>query len=389
MCTIRDLYAFEAPADWRAAPLFTTSCEAFLASFKVWNSATVGGNICMSLPAGPMITMTVALEATYTLRATDGSERTVDAVDFVTGNHENVLAPGELLRKIDIPAERAAQAPRPPAIQPDAPGPVDDLHDRDSGRTRRLPADDHRGHDPADPAVVRLGARRRRPCRTASTRSRTTCGSTTRTARPTTASTWRQHFAEEIRGDGSWHDVHRQRRDLQRGAATGAVPAHIRPLPGLARRQEGLRRRRLRRMHSLARRRPGAQLHHARVPRRRSRGHHDRGARHTREPAPAAATVPRRPRLPVRVLHRGHDHDLGDVHRRAEAGPAARAEGKPLPLHGIPRDRGCGQRRRRTSRRRRPGEAVGTSVGAPGGDRRGHRSRRVHDGHRRWTACCT
>ncbi len=69
MCTVRDLYAFSAPADWRAAPLFTTSCEAFLASFKVWNSATVGGNICMSLPAGPMITMTVALEATYTLRA--------------------------------------------------------------------------------------------------------------------------------------------------------------------------------------------------------------------------------------------------------------------------------------------------------------------------------
>ena len=104
MCTIRDLYAFAAPDDWRAAPLFATSCEAFLASFKVWNSATVGGNICMSLPAGPMITMTVALEATYTLQATDGSERTVDAVDFVTGNHENILAPGELLRKIDIPA---------------------------------------------------------------------------------------------------------------------------------------------------------------------------------------------------------------------------------------------------------------------------------------------
>ena len=67
MCTIRDLYAFAAPPEWRAAALLTTSCEAFLASFKVWNSATVGGNICMSLPAGPMITMTVALEATYTL----------------------------------------------------------------------------------------------------------------------------------------------------------------------------------------------------------------------------------------------------------------------------------------------------------------------------------
>jgi CO/xanthine dehydrogenase FAD-binding subunit len=103
MCTIRDLYAFRGPDDWRAAPLFTTSCEAFLASFKVWNSATVGGNICMSLPAGPMITMTVALEATYTLQSTSGSERTVDAADFVTGNHENILEAGEVLRKIDIP----------------------------------------------------------------------------------------------------------------------------------------------------------------------------------------------------------------------------------------------------------------------------------------------
>jgi CO/xanthine dehydrogenase FAD-binding subunit len=103
MCTIRDLYAFGAPEDWRAAPLFTTSCEAFLASFKIWNAATVGGNICMSLPAGPMITMTVALEASYTLWSPDGTERTVAAVDFVTGNNENVLAPGEVLRKIDIP----------------------------------------------------------------------------------------------------------------------------------------------------------------------------------------------------------------------------------------------------------------------------------------------
>jgi len=103
MCTIHDLYSFAAPADWVSAQLFTTSCEAFLASFKVWNSATVGGNICMSLPAGPMITMTVALEATYTLLSTDGSQRTVDAADFVTGNHENILEPGEVLRKIDIP----------------------------------------------------------------------------------------------------------------------------------------------------------------------------------------------------------------------------------------------------------------------------------------------
>jgi CO/xanthine dehydrogenase FAD-binding subunit len=64
----------------------------------------VGGNICMSLPAGPMITMTVALDATYTLWATDGSERAVHASKFVTGNHANVLRPGEILRSIHIPA---------------------------------------------------------------------------------------------------------------------------------------------------------------------------------------------------------------------------------------------------------------------------------------------
>jgi CO/xanthine dehydrogenase FAD-binding subunit len=104
MCTIRDLYALDPPNEWRAGPLLATSCEAFLSSFKVWNSATVGGNICMSLPAGPMITLTVALEGNYQLQSPDGSERTVDAVDFVAGNHENILGPGEVLRKIDIPS---------------------------------------------------------------------------------------------------------------------------------------------------------------------------------------------------------------------------------------------------------------------------------------------
>ncbi|MGW3442423.1 FAD binding domain-containing protein [Streptomyces sp. NPDC001076] len=105
-CTIRDLYAFPWPKGWTAGILFRKSCEAFLSSFKVWNAATVGGNICMSLPAGPMITLTVALEARYELWAPDGSVRFVDAVDFVTGDHRNVLTPGELLRRVTLP-ERA------------------------------------------------------------------------------------------------------------------------------------------------------------------------------------------------------------------------------------------------------------------------------------------
>lgn len=105
MCTISELYAFARTFDSPASSLLTASCEAFLASFKVWNTATVGGNICMSLPAGPMITLTVALDATYVLRAVDGTERRVPAADFVTGNNRNILAAGEVLRGIEIPAD--------------------------------------------------------------------------------------------------------------------------------------------------------------------------------------------------------------------------------------------------------------------------------------------
>jgi CO/xanthine dehydrogenase FAD-binding subunit len=103
-CTIAELYDFKAPAEWTAAPLFQLCARAFLASFKIWNAATVGGNICMSLPAGPMVTLATALEARYTLLPRDGAPREVAAIDFVTGNHANVLQPGELLRNIHLPA---------------------------------------------------------------------------------------------------------------------------------------------------------------------------------------------------------------------------------------------------------------------------------------------
>jgi CO/xanthine dehydrogenase FAD-binding subunit len=104
-CTIAELYAFPGRADWPASFLIGECCRAFLASFKIWNTATVGGNICMSLPAGPMISLAASLEGIYTLIALDGSERQVAAVGFVTGNHQNVLQPGELLRQIELPAE--------------------------------------------------------------------------------------------------------------------------------------------------------------------------------------------------------------------------------------------------------------------------------------------
>jgi CO/xanthine dehydrogenase FAD-binding subunit len=85
-------------------PLVRECCNALLASFKIWNAATVGGNICLSLPAGAMTSLVVALEGTLTLWPRCGPPRSVPALDFIRGNHQNVLEPGELLRSIQLPA---------------------------------------------------------------------------------------------------------------------------------------------------------------------------------------------------------------------------------------------------------------------------------------------
>jgi CO/xanthine dehydrogenase FAD-binding subunit len=103
-CKIVELHDFKGPPEWRAVPLFDKCIDAFLMSFKIWNAATIVGNVCMSLPAGAMISLTAALEGICTLWPRDGQPRTVPVVDFVTGNHKNVLQKGELLRSIHLPA---------------------------------------------------------------------------------------------------------------------------------------------------------------------------------------------------------------------------------------------------------------------------------------------
>jgi CO/xanthine dehydrogenase FAD-binding subunit len=102
-CTVATLDALALPPEWAAAPLIGQCCRAFLASFKIWNMATVGGNICMALPAGPMISLTAALDGTCTIWTPDGGERRVPITDFVLGPQRNVLRPGELLRAISLP----------------------------------------------------------------------------------------------------------------------------------------------------------------------------------------------------------------------------------------------------------------------------------------------
>ena len=102
-CTVAQLDALACPPEWIASPLIDRCCRAFLASFKIWKTATVGGNLCMSLPAGPMIALTAALDGVCTIWKADGSEQRIGVADFVIGNQRNVLVPGDLLRQIELP----------------------------------------------------------------------------------------------------------------------------------------------------------------------------------------------------------------------------------------------------------------------------------------------
>ena len=108
-CTIAEFAGFAAAPQWTALhALLGKCCSAFLASFKIWNVATVGGNLCAALPAGPMIALGAALDGVCRILTPDGGERHIPVVDFVTGEGSTVLAGGELLRSIELPAAALA-----------------------------------------------------------------------------------------------------------------------------------------------------------------------------------------------------------------------------------------------------------------------------------------
>ncbi|MET0990766.1 MAG: FAD binding domain-containing protein [Lacisediminihabitans sp.] len=115
-CTIADL-ADLTPAALRSDPLaggrdrtvgdaralFWQCANSLLASFKIWNVATVGGNIATALPAGPMTSLASALDATAIVWTADDRELRLPVTDLVTGVRQTALAPGEVLRAIEIP----------------------------------------------------------------------------------------------------------------------------------------------------------------------------------------------------------------------------------------------------------------------------------------------
>jgi CO/xanthine dehydrogenase FAD-binding subunit len=105
-CTLAQLARWRParPSRAPAAELARQCCDALLGSFKVQNVATVGGNICLSLPAGPMTSLTAALDGVAAIARPDGGVRRLAVADLVTGDGANALAPGELLTRVDLPA---------------------------------------------------------------------------------------------------------------------------------------------------------------------------------------------------------------------------------------------------------------------------------------------
>ena len=103
IAALADLAPAAWPAEWPVGPLVRQCCDALGGSFKIWNLATVGGNLCLGLPAGPMTALATALDGVCLLWSPHGS-RVVAAEHFVTGPQRTALRPGEVLREVRLPA---------------------------------------------------------------------------------------------------------------------------------------------------------------------------------------------------------------------------------------------------------------------------------------------
>jgi CO/xanthine dehydrogenase FAD-binding subunit len=103
-CTIAQLVSIPVRPGWRAVPLFRQSAESLLQSFKIWNTATVGGNIATALAAGALIGLAGALDADLVIWTPDGGERRERAAELVLAQRSTTLLPGEVLRSIEFPA---------------------------------------------------------------------------------------------------------------------------------------------------------------------------------------------------------------------------------------------------------------------------------------------
>ncbi|MBA3374454.1 MAG: xanthine dehydrogenase family protein subunit M [Actinobacteria bacterium] len=75
---------------------------ATIADVQVRNRGTVGGNVCVSDPTNHLPPLLVVLEASFTIRGSEG-ERIVPAGEFFVGVYMTAVGEGELLTKVSVP----------------------------------------------------------------------------------------------------------------------------------------------------------------------------------------------------------------------------------------------------------------------------------------------
>ncbi|GAA1156331.1 molybdopterin cofactor-binding domain-containing protein [Nesterenkonia sandarakina] len=96
-------------AELPGVQLMAPAAECFVASWKVWNTSTVGGNVATALPAGPMTSWLSGMEATALILCPGGTRRTAEVSDLLRSTGHTFLAPGELIRAFFIPAHTLAR----------------------------------------------------------------------------------------------------------------------------------------------------------------------------------------------------------------------------------------------------------------------------------------
>ena len=103
-CIMSQLLNYSFPENWTSVKALKSAVNE-LASFKIQNVATVGGNLCLAIPAGTFAPVMVLLDAKYQILPLLGEPYWISALEFQTEIKQTILKPGEVLRKIFIPKE--------------------------------------------------------------------------------------------------------------------------------------------------------------------------------------------------------------------------------------------------------------------------------------------